>query len=178
MAKAHLTFAGFADDEGESAQRWTTLKAAMGNRLFRWASGATDANVIKQIPEQQLDALITGVGADVSAERRLTLAIRLGIEDRTLEAIKAGAAAQSVSLRDLIIAAASGSNDGAPDADAEKTWKKHGARWFKSVEGGRKLAEQMFARGAWPALKPQLLPFVNAVRAELGQPTVQDVPHE
>ena len=111
-------------------------------------------------------------------ERRLTLAIRLGIEDRSLEAIKIGAAAQSVSLRDLIIAAASGSNDGAHDSDAEKTWKKHGARWFKSVEGGRMLAEQMFAQGAWPALKPQLLPFINAVRAELGQTAVEDVAHE
>jgi len=178
MAKAHLTFAGFADDEGKSAQRWTALKAVMGDRLFRWASGATDANVIGQIPDQQLDTLITNVEADVSAERRLTLATRLGAEDRSLEAIKASAAAQSVSLRDLIIAAACGSNDGAPDPDAEKTWKKHGARWFKSVEGGRKLAEQMFVRGAWPALKAQLLPFVNAVRAELGQPAVQDVAHE
>ena len=67
MANAHLTFAGFADDEGESAQRWTALKSVMGDRLFRWASGATDANVIGQIPEQQLDTLITGVDADVSA---------------------------------------------------------------------------------------------------------------
>jgi putative ATP-dependent endonuclease of the OLD family len=178
LAKAHLKFTGFADNEGANSGRWTALKAAMGDRLFQWISDPTDANVIRQIPEQQLDTLITGVDADVSAERRLTLATRLGIEDRSLEAIKAGATAQSFSLRDLIIAAATGSNDGAPDADAEKTWKKHGARWFKSLEGGRKLAEQMFVRGAWPALRPALLPFVNAVRAELGQAALQDVAHE
>ena len=178
MARAHLNFAGFADNEGTNTGRWNSLKAAMGNSLFQWAADATDSNVIAQIPEEHLDTLIAGTDADVCAERRLTLATRLGIKDRTLDAIKVGAAAKGIGLRDLVIAAASGNNDGAPDTDAKKTWKKHGARWFKSVEGGRMLAEQMFVRGAWPALKPQLLPFVNAVRTELGQHAVHEVANE
>ena len=40
MAKAGLTFAGFADHEGNAPGRWQTLKANMNERLF---SGQADA---------------------------------------------------------------------------------------------------------------------------------------
>lgn len=176
MAGAGLRFGGFVDNEGSSPGRWSALKSNMGQTLFQWASSSTDQNVIANIPEDKLTDLIAGIDAQVSASRRFTLAARLGISDMSLEAIQAKV--QADDLRDLITAAATGNNDGAPDADSQKIWKRHGGAWFKNERGGRELAGHMFAFGAWPALKPSLLVFLNAVRAALGQPAISDVPNE
>ncbi len=63
-----------------------------------------------------------------------------------------------------------------PGCEEDKgTYRGHGGIWFKSVAGGRELAEKLFSLGLWPALKPQLLPFCNAVRAGLGLPDVEDL---
>tara|TARA_R110000868_G_scaffold43192_2_gene145731 strand:- start:3329 stop:5101 length:1773 start_codon:yes stop_codon:yes gene_type:complete len=175
MAEAKLIFAGFADDEGKFAGRWATLKTTMGSSLFRWDAGCTEENVLAAIDDADLPRLITDADADVQAERRITLANRLGIEDRSLEAIVAGTSGATPTLQELIVAAATGNKEGAPDADLEKTWKKHGQRWFKSETGGRELAAQMFALNAWPQLKPRLLPFINAIRNAVGQTEIQDV---
>jgi len=174
MASGGLMFGGFVDNEGTFSGRWTALKASMGNMLFQWDSGSTEENIIAHIQDGDLVRLINEAEATVQAERRLTLADRLGIEDRSLEAIVDNAP----DLRGLIIAAATGNKVGAPDADIAKTWKKHGRRWFKSVRGGRELAARMFELGVWPTLIPQILPFLNGVRGALGQPEIQDVPHE
>ena len=117
--------------------------------------------------------------AGASASRGFTLADRLGIlPDQSLEAVQAKVQAESIHLRELIIAAATGRTDGAPDEDSKKRWKKHGAAWFKTERGGSELAGHMFAFGAWPALRPSLLAFLNALRAALGQPSISDVAHE
>lgn len=179
MAGAGLRFGGFADNEGLFPGRWSALKAKMGQTLFQWGAASTDQNVIAQIPEDRLTDLLTGVDTDLSARRRFTLAQRLGIlPDQSLEAIQGIAQADAVDLRDLIIAAATGGTDGAPDDDSAKIWKRHGGAWFKSERGGRELAGHMFALGAWPALQPSLLVFLNAVRAALRQPPISDVIHE
>jgi len=104
----------------------------------------------------------------------VTLAVRLGIADKSLEAIRAA----TENLRALMIAAATGNKEGAPDDETAKMWGRHGRRWFKSVAGGRELAEKMFALGVWPSVKPDLLPFLNAVRAALGQAAIPDIPHD
>lgn len=178
LAEAGLRFGGFADNEGQFSGRWSALKTKIGQSLFQWTTGSTDQNVITHIPEDRLTDLLTGVDSDLSARRRFTLAERLGISDRSLEAIQANVRTRSIDLRDLIIAAATGSTDGAPNADSVKLWKGHGRAWFKTERGGRELAGHMFALGAWPALKPSLLVFLNAVRAALGQPPISDVAHE
>lgn len=178
LAGAGLRFGGFADNEQKFPGRWSALKTTMGKILFQWTTGSTDQNVIAHIPEDRLTDLLTGVDPDLSARRRFTLADRLGISDKSLDAIQVKAQADSIDLRVLIIAAATGNTDGAPDADSEKLWKGHGRAWFKTERGGRELAGHMFALGAWPALKPSLLVFLNAVRATLGQPPISDVPHE
>ena len=49
------------------------------------------------------------------------------------------------------------------------------AREFKSVAGGRELADKVLSLGLWPALKPQLLPFCNALRVALGLPEIEDM---
>ena len=154
------------------------LEAIAGQTLFQWGTGSTDQNVIAKIPVDKLTDLIAGVPAQASVSRRFTLAARLGISDKSLEAIQAKAQEDSIDLRDLIIAAATGNTDGAPDAESGKIWKGHGRAWFKTERGGRELAGHMFALGAWPALKPSLLAFLNAVRAALGQLPISDVAHE
>lgn len=62
----------------------------------------------------------------------------------------------------MIIAAASGDSSGAPVKEV-KTWKKHGKRWFKSLEGGRELAGKAYALGAMAQVKPQLRPLIDAL---------------
>lgn len=174
LAGGGLAFGGFADDEGQASGRWTALKTKMGDRLFQWQGGCTEEAIIKLVPEDRLAELIGHDDAGVAAERRITLATRLGIEDKSLEAILAA----TDDFRPLLIAAATGSKDGAPDDEAAKMWSRHGRRWFKSVPGGRELAAKMFALGIWPALRPDLLPFFNAIRASLGQAAIADIAHE
>ena len=178
MAATGLRFGGFADNEGKFSGRWSTLKSKMGKMLFQWGAGSTEQNVIAQLPEDKLNALITDADPNLSAGRRFTLAERLGISDRSLEAIEASAAADEIALRGLIIAAATGNTDDAPDDDATKLWKRHGRAWFKTERGGHELAGHMFALGAWHALKPSLLVFLNAVRDALGQNSISDMAHE
>lgn len=174
LAGGGLAFGGFADDEGQAAGRWTALKAKMGDRLFQWTAGCTEEAIIKPVPEDRLAELIAHTDAGVAAERRVTLATRLGIQDKSLEAIRAA----TDDFRALLIAAATGSKDGAPDDETAKMWSRHGRRWFKSGAGGRELAAKMFALSIWPALRPDLLPFFNAIRAALGQAAVADIAHD
>ena len=126
------------------------------------------------VDETRLEELIAHSDAGVAAESRVTLAMRLGIADKSLNAIRAA----TESFRALMIAAATGSKEGAPDEETAKMWGRHGRRWFKSVAGGHELAEKMFALGVWPSIKPDLLPFLNAVRAALGQAAISDVAHD
>jgi len=174
MADGGLTFGGFADDEGQASGRWAALKPKMSDRLFRWSVGCTEENIIEKVPDYQLAELITHEDAGFAAERRVTLAARLGIEEKSLDAIQTA----TDDFRALLIAAATGSKDGAPNDEAAKMWSRHGRRWFKSVAGGRELAAKMFALGIWPSLRNELLPFFNAIRAALGQGPLTDIAHD
>ena len=98
MAATGLRFGGFADNEGKFCGRWSTLKTKMGDMLFQWDAGSTEQNVIAHLPGDKLTALFTGADLDLSARRRFTLAERLGISDRSLEAIEAKAAADAIAL--------------------------------------------------------------------------------
>lgn len=174
MADGGLLFGGFADDEGQSPGRWAALKTKMGDCLFQWTAGCTEEKIIALVDENRLAELIAHPDAGVAAERRVTLATRLGIEDKSLDAITAA----SDDFRALMIAATTGSKESAPDEETQKMWGRHGRRWFKSVAGGRELAEKMFVLGVWSPVKPNLMPFLNAVRAALGQAVISDVPHD
>ena len=79
--------------------------------------------------------------------------------------------------QELIVETATGSvpDDQGLDKNTKKAFKKHCQCWFKSREGGKELLEKVFAFGAWPQLKIQLLPFVNAVRGALALPEVHDL---
>jgi len=77
-------------------------------------------------------------------------------------------------LKALIVAAATGTVP--PDKQAErKQYQAHGQMWFKTVRGGRELAEKMFTLGVWSTLKPQFMSFCNAVRRAVELDEIQDL---
>ncbi len=166
--KAKLGLAAFVDCEGDNTKRWAKLKAAMGDLLFQWPTGCTEANVIAHIGDDMLKTLLTDPEEIQTQSRLASIVERLKALDPQTTFPKQDfatiAAIAGDRLRALIIGAASGDSKGAPEGQA-KTWKKHGKRWFKSVEGGRELAAKAYALGAMTALKPQLQPFIDLLIA-------------
>jgi putative ATP-dependent endonuclease of OLD family len=177
MASARLEFAGFADNEGNYPTRWASLKTAMNDRLLRWDAGCLEENIISHVGGEQLIELAKDVTGAFDGYRLRSLADRLGTAEKNWPTLTAAADAQGTTLRDVIIAAAIGSNDGAPGERA-KEWKSHAKKWFKTFSGGCELADRMFALGLWPTLKPTLLPFLNTVRVAVGQVALQDLSDE
>lgn len=139
----------------------------MGDLLFQWPSGCTEASVIAQICDDKLEALLVDPD-DIHTQPRLaTLVERLKVLEPTAEFPKHDFATVKAVAGDrlrALIAAASGDSDGAPEKEA-KTWKKHGKRWFKSLEGGRELADKAYVLGAMVKVKPQLRPLIDALTA-------------
>jgi putative ATP-dependent endonuclease of OLD family len=161
LTKSGLAFGGFADDEGTDGTGWAKVKAHLGDLLLRWKSGCLETNVIAHIPDDKLEDFIRDPDGS-SGERLRTIADRLGITDKSMEALRA----KAPNFRQLVIEAATGAShpDPAIDKDTKTAWKKHGQRWFKTRKGGAELAQKLFAFGVWPQLAGELLPFVNAVR--------------
>ncbi|WP_348995717.1 AAA family ATPase [Achromobacter sp. HNDS-1] len=172
LASSGLLFAGLADDEGTAPERWKKLKDKLKERLHQWSKGCTEDHVIGAIPEKNLLALLKDAEGELDGYRLRTLAERLGLQDKSIEAIDTALKASGKTWRTLIIAAASGSKDGAPTGQ-EKAWKKHSQQWFKSTAGGQELAQKMVALGAWPEMQPQLLPLINAVLTAVGHKTLK-----
>ena len=136
LASSGLLFAGLADDEGTAPERWKKLKDKLKGRLHQWPKGCTEDHVIGAVPEENLLALLRDAEGELDGYRLRTLAERLGLQDKSVETIDAALKASGKTWRTLIIAAASGSKDGAP-AGQEKAWKKHSQQWFKSTVGGQ-----------------------------------------
>ena len=172
LASSGLLFASLADDEGTAPQRWKNLKEKLKERLLQWPKGCTEDHVIGAVPEAKLLELLQDGEGELDGYRLRTLADRLGLQDKTTAAIDAALTASGQTWRALIIAAATGSKDGAPEGQ-EKTWKKHSQQWFKSTDGGKELAQKMVALGAWADIQPQLLPLINAVLVAVGRPPLQ-----
>ncbi|MGY3494392.1 hypothetical protein ACVW1B_003811 [Bradyrhizobium sp. USDA 4502] len=174
LRDAGLMLGAFCDNEGKSTGRWKNVAEGLGSRCFQWRTGCLEANVIAHVEDTSL-FLLARDSDGASGERLRTLADRLGLQAKDEASILAacGAPEQRFSkLRSLIVAAATGNKEGAPDVDTGKDWAKHSRRWFKSEEGGRELGRKMVELGVWPKLEPELLAFVNALRAALGQPAL------
>lgn len=174
LASSGLLFAGLADDEGTAPQRWKNLKEKLKERLHQWPKGCTEDHVIGAVPEAKLLELLKDSEGELDGYRLRTLADRLELQDKTTEAIDAALKASDQTWRGLVIAAATGSKEGAPEGQ-EKAWKKHSQQWFKSTDGGRELAQKMVALGAWAEIQPQLLPLINAVLVAVGRPALQEL---
>jgi putative ATP-dependent endonuclease of OLD family len=172
LADAGLRFAGFADNEqGKHPERWKRVAARLDKLLFRWAVGCLEENIIRAIPENNLDALLIDPEDEKTGIRLRTLAVRLGEQNKELENIKKLA---GTNFRTLILQAALGKVPEGKDDEA-KEYKKHAQDWFKTASGGGELLEKMFSLGAWPEVKPQLMVFCNAVRKAVGLPEIQDL---
>jgi len=116
--------------------------------------------VIGAVPEANLLELLKDAEGELDGYRLRTLADRLGLQDKTIDAIDAALKASGKTCK-----------VGAPEGQ-DKAWKKHSQQWFKSTVGGQELARKMVALGAWAEIQPQLLPLVNAVLAAVGRPAV------
>lgn len=174
LADGGLRFGGFADDEKKHPTRWAKLAESLGPLLFRWKTGCLEENIIAAVPEEQLLALLTDPAAEKTGMRLRALAERLGVEDKAFETIRANA---QQTLGKLITDAAIGRTpEGKEASKAEKKhYKGQTSNFFKTVEGGRELAEKLFALGIWPALRPRLMPFCNAVRKAVDLPDIEDL---
>jgi putative ATP-dependent endonuclease of the OLD family len=171
LAGGGLRFAGFADEEGEHPTRWLNLALKLDKLLFRWKSGCVEQNVIGIVPDDKLEALLTDPEGKKTGMRVRTLKERLGIQEKDFATIKAKAGS---GLKALIVEAAMGTVP--PDKTAEKKhYQSHGQTWFKTMEGGRELADKVFTLGLWPTLKPELLPFCNAVRKAVDLDEIPDL---
>jgi len=176
LHKAGLRFGGIADDEGLSKGRWKKLKDGLGPRLLQWEGGCTEEVVIANIADADLEKLFESSDGDTGPRMR-TVADRLAISDKSLASILEALTQQQRTLRELIVAAATGDPAGAPDGD-KKTWQAHGKVWFKTQRGGYELAEKMVATGALGAIEPLVLPLVNSILASVGQPELSELRHE
>jgi putative ATP-dependent endonuclease of OLD family len=171
LAGGGLRFGGFADDEAQYPTRWQNLAQKLDKLLFRWKFGCIEQNVIGIVPDDKLEALLTDPEGKKTGTRLRTLAERLGIQEKDFATLKAGAGS---GLKALIIEAAIGTVP--QDKTAEKKhYQSHGQTWFKTIEGGRELASKAFTLGLWPILKPELMPFCNAVRRAVDLDEIADL---
>lgn len=172
LAAGRLRFGGFADDEKKHSTRWAKLAERLGPLLFRWASGRLEDNIIAAVPDDKLLALLTDPADESTGMRLRALAERLDLkEDKAFETIKAKAQGN---LKPLIIAAALGEVPAGKEAE-KKHYKGQARNFYKTIDGGRELADKMFSLGAWPTLKPQLMSFCNAIRNAVDLPNLEDL---
>jgi putative ATP-dependent endonuclease of OLD family len=173
LSAGGLKFGGFVDEEGKHPTRWEKVGTKQQKLLFRWTTGCTEQNLIGEVQDSKLESLLVDPQEQKTGTRLRYLADRLnftGKKEFTLIKEAAGDA-----LRATIIAAAIGLvPEGTPDEE-KKAYKSHGQQYFKSVAGGRELASKMFSLQIWPAFKPRLLPFCNAVRGALGLAELEDI---
>jgi len=171
LAGGGMRFGGFVDHEGKHPTRWEKVSKSLDKLLFRWESGHLEENIIGAVHDDKLKALIIDPTDEKTGMRLRTLATRLGIDEKDFETINAKATA---GLKALIIATASGI---VPEDKVleRKDYKAHGQVWFKTFEGGCELAVKVFSLGLWPTLKPQFLPFCNAVRAAVDLSEITDL---
>ena len=172
LSDGGVNFGGFVDDEGQHPERWRRVRKTLGPRLFRWPSGSLEQNVITAVPDESLEALVADPAHEKSGTRQRHLAMRLGIEDKCFPALRAAAGTR---LREVIIEAALGRVPDETPGDKQKRYKSQAQTWFKSIEGGRELAQKVFALELWPHLSAQLMPFCNAVRNAVGLHDIEDI---
>jgi putative ATP-dependent endonuclease of OLD family len=171
LADGGFSFGGFADHEGKHPTRWERVAENLDRLLFRWTSGCLEENIVKAVPDGWLQALVTDPVGEKTGMRLRTLAVRLGIEEKDFDTVKTKA---GTGLKGLILAAATGTVPADKTAE-KKQYEAHPQVWFKSVSGGRELAEKTFDLGAWSAVRPQLMPFCNALREAVGLSEILDL---
>lgn len=174
LSSGGLRFAGFADNEGTHPGRWAALRGRVGDLLFQWPAGCLEQQVIPLIARERIPELIADPEEERTGMRLRTLAERLEIPDGEFQRISAEAGDQ---LHSLIIAAAIGEiplHLRNADRSVRNPYKGHASVWFKSVSGGRELADKVHALDVWPQMQDRMLPFLNAVRQAIGLAAIQE----
>lgn len=166
LRKAGFAFGGFADNEGDHADAWQSLRED-NPLVFQWRTGCLEENVVSSVPRERLADIVEDPEGQLTGMRLRSLADRVGAEERTFEVIceKAGER-----IAQVVIDAATGRPPQGSDPRTQKMCKGQAQSWFKNEQGGKELAQKMFEFGAWEKLEDQLLPFVNAVLQEVGVP--------
>lgn len=171
LSDGGLRFGGFADNEVIYPGRWKSVEDKLETLLFRWPAGSLEENIISVVPEDKLETFISDPEDGKTGMRLRTLADRLEIQNKDFQVIKTTAGAN---LREVIVAAAKGTVPAGKQAE-RRQYQAHGHTWFKSYIGGRELGLKVFSLGVWPTLKPQLMPFCNAVRRAVDLEELQDL---
>ena len=177
LNKSGIRFAGFADNDGKSPERWMQLKTDMGARLFRWPKGCIETNILNLLPDDYLEFMFKDEDGDWDGYRLRSIATRLGIEGKSFEEIQRAANDQKMLLKEIIIAAATGDSSGVVDRSDKKAWKKHGQSWFKKADGsgGRELLFHLKKSGKWDELEVTLRTFFNSVLTLSEKSAVQKI---
>lgn len=178
LCEGGLSFAGMVDNEGKHPTRWASLKTRLGKLLLQWPAGCIEEHVIPLFDAAHLPSVIEDPEGEKTGVRRRSLAERLGIEQSDLPSIQAAATAAGKGLAQLIIEAAIGripEDVSITDKLGPKHFKAHARQWFKSWDGGRELAQKALSLGTWDKLKPDVLPFLNAIRKTLSLPELPDL---
>jgi putative ATP-dependent endonuclease of OLD family len=151
------------------------LQGRLGDLLLRWEQGCLEENILPLFKHDDLRRVIEDHEGDRTGMRLRTLADRLGIRDSTFEAV-ADVAAGRGGLMTFIVQAATGyvPDSIVDDKAKSKTFKAHARQWFKSIEGGKELAEKMFEFGVWPSVSSKIQPFVGAIRMTLDMPPLSE----
>ena len=181
LQTAALTFCGFADRDGANTGRWDALKAQMNNRLFQWADGCIESNVISVLPADYLEQLFLDAEGLPNGNRLRTVADRIGVQDKTIENILNSLGNDRELLRAQMIKAATGDTTDIVGGDEKKSqrkeWKNHAKSWFKISDGsgGRELVVHLQQSGSWAVLEPQLRPFFNEPLQLIGSQPVEQI---
>lgn len=176
LADGGLTFAGVVDNEGKWPERWANIKGVLGDLLLQWPNGCLEQHVIPLFDQAVLENLIKDPGDIRTGARLRSLTKRLEIDSTEFEKIKAAA---GDNLVQLIIDAATGKvpeKHANADKSIKNDFKGDANSWFKSVDGGRELAEKVFSLGAWPKLQPEVMKFLNAIRQTIDLPAIAQLP--
>ncbi|ABE62793.1 ATP-dependent endonuclease of the OLD family-like protein [Nitrobacter hamburgensis X14] len=171
LRSAGLSIGAFCDDEGRFSGRWKAVSEALGPRFFQWSKGCLEENVIKHVMDKDLMALaLDPEGASGRRLRTIAVRLNLSVKDETSILNACGTPEyRYAKLRSIIIAAATGDDEGAPNDEAKKEWRRHSQEWFKSLQGGAELAVKAMDLKVWPKIEADLLPFINALGSAFGQ---------
>lgn len=184
LSTGGVKFAGFVDNENRNQGRWGRVRNRIGLLLFQWGTGCLEQNVIPMFNSDQVHALIVDPQDEKTGLRLRTLAERLEITSPSFEALTERAfelaggsrAQQEHPLVPWIVQAATGAvPDTLRDAPPAQRnpFKGHATAWFKSIDGGRELAQKVRALGVWERQLNELLrQFVDAVFRMQAEPAV------
>ncbi|RYY23971.1 MAG: ATP-binding protein [Sphingomonadales bacterium] len=165
LLKGGIRLAGIADREEVSTHsaRWQRLTETLGDHLLRWPQGTLESNVLPFFLPEHVVALIEDPEGRKTGGRRRSLIDRLNIApDSSLEQIVSAAGER---LTQVVIDAALGSVPADTEGVERRGLLKGSAsQWFKSVAGGRELAEKVMTLGLWPQVQPQFSGLVSVLR--------------